>query len=37
MGEAARGAMETRSFEAAFNETWEMIGEVNSWKQAMAL
>ncbi len=35
MGKAARHYMENRSFEAAFNETWDMYGIVNAKKEAM--
>lgn len=37
MGQAARRYMESRSFEAAFNETWDIFGAVNAEKQASAL
>jgi glycosyltransferase involved in cell wall biosynthesis/predicted metal-dependent phosphoesterase TrpH len=36
MGHAARQYMENRSFEAAFDKTWEMFGSVNAIKQAVA-
>ena len=36
MGKAARQYMENRSFEAAFDKTWEMFGSVNAQKQAVA-
>ena len=36
MGQAARQYMENRSFEAAFDKTWEMFGNVNTTKQAVA-
>ena len=36
MGKNARSYMEDRSFEAAFNETWEMFGSINAEKQAMS-
>ena len=36
MGLAARRYMENRSFEAAFDKTWEMFGSVNEQKQAVA-
>jgi glycosyltransferase involved in cell wall biosynthesis len=36
MGQAARQYMESRSFEAAFDKTWEMFGSVNAIKQAVA-
>ncbi len=35
MGKAARGAMESRSFESAFQETWEMFGQINNEKMAI--
>jgi glycosyltransferase involved in cell wall biosynthesis len=34
MGQAARQYMENRSFEAAFDRTWEMFGDVNTRLQA---
>lgn len=36
MGLSARQHMENRSFEAAFDKTWEMFGSVNSQRQAVA-
>ena len=36
MGQAARQYMENRSFEAAFDQTWEMFGSVNTFKQQVA-
>lgn len=36
MGQAARQYMDNRSFEAAFDKTWEMFGSVNAQKQAIA-
>ncbi|MBR9986664.1 MAG: glycosyltransferase [Desulfosarcina sp.] len=36
MGRSARRYMEDRSFEAAFDETWDMYGAVNSEKRSMA-
>jgi glycosyltransferase involved in cell wall biosynthesis len=36
MGQAARQYMESRSFEAAFDKTWDMFGSVNAIKQAVA-
>jgi glycosyltransferase involved in cell wall biosynthesis len=36
MGKAARRYMESRSFEAAFDETWEMFGALNADKMAAA-
>lgn len=37
MGKAARHIMESRSFEAAFNQTWEMFGRVNTNKLSVAI
>lgn len=37
MGKAARNAMESRSFEAAFDQTWEMFRRVNTDKLAVAI
>ena len=37
MGQSARRYMESRSFEAAFNETWKMFGSLNVEKRAMAM
>jgi glycosyltransferase involved in cell wall biosynthesis len=37
MGKAARQAMENRSFDAAFSQTWEMFGQVNGSKLSMAV
>jgi glycosyltransferase involved in cell wall biosynthesis len=37
MGKAARNAMESRSFEAAFSQTWETFGRVNADKLAVAV
>lgn len=36
MGQVARQYMESRSFEAAFDKTWDMFGSVNAIKQAVA-
>jgi glycosyltransferase involved in cell wall biosynthesis len=36
MGQAARRYTQNRSFEAAFDETWDMFGSVNAEKVAMA-
>lgn len=36
MGKAARRAMESRSFESAFRQTWEMFGRINAEKVTMA-
>ncbi|BBO81815.1 glycosyl transferase [Desulfosarcina ovata subsp. sediminis] len=36
MGRAARKYMESRSFETAFDKTWELFGMVNAQKQALA-
>jgi hypothetical protein len=35
MGRAARHCMEDRSFEAAFNETWDMYGRINAERRVM--
>jgi glycosyltransferase involved in cell wall biosynthesis len=37
MGRAARRYTENRSFEAAFNQTWEMFGRVNAVRQTACL
>jgi glycosyltransferase involved in cell wall biosynthesis len=37
MGKAARQAMESRSFEAAFSQTWKTFGRVNSDKLSVAV